>query len=248
MPETATPDVKLVSANPLADKVYTTEKAGISRRTHDEHFKLYEGYAKKTNEIRKALAEMELDPSKANQIYSQMRALKVDYTFENTSGDSVYFRAVHSIRPLQAAKEFQLIQCFCFDDQSLGPRETRELPVYFALSPRFPSNVDEIILSYTLFPRHTDGGSGPFGAQSLGDLYFLWSLERTAVAFDVRTIAGKEWYLWGAELIIDHQQPNGSWNDRYAGVVDTSFALLFLKRSNLVRDLTNKLVQVQPKP
>ena len=81
------------------------------------------------------------------------KPVKVDYTFENTSGDSVFFRAVHSIRPVQAAKEFQLMQCFCFEDQTLAPHETRVLPVYFALSPRFPENVNELVLNYTLFPR-----------------------------------------------------------------------------------------------
>lgn len=81
------------------------------------------------------------------------KPVKVDYTFENESGDSVFFRAVHSIRPNQAAKEFQLIQCFCFEDQTLGPYEKRVLPVYFALSPRFPSNVNELILNYSLFER-----------------------------------------------------------------------------------------------
>jgi len=77
----------------------------------------------------------------------------IEYTFTNMSDDSVYYRAVHSIFPIEAAREFQLIQCFCFDDQVLGPRETRRLPVYFALSPRFPTNVEEIILNYSLFPR-----------------------------------------------------------------------------------------------
>jgi len=65
----------------IPEKVYTTERVGISRKTHDEHLKLWQGYANKTNEIRKALAEMEIDPAKANQIYSQIRALKVNYAF-----------------------------------------------------------------------------------------------------------------------------------------------------------------------
>lgn len=65
----------------IPEKVYTTERVGISRKTHDEHLKLWQGYANKTNEIRRALAEMEIDPSKANQIFSQMRALKVNYAF-----------------------------------------------------------------------------------------------------------------------------------------------------------------------
>jgi cytochrome c oxidase assembly protein subunit 11 len=81
------------------------------------------------------------------------RPVHLAYTFTNLSDDSVHFRAVHSIAPQKAAREFQLIQCFCFDDQSLGPRETRDLPVYFALSPRTPSDVHEVLLSYTLFPR-----------------------------------------------------------------------------------------------
>jgi cytochrome c oxidase assembly protein subunit 11 len=81
------------------------------------------------------------------------KPVHVRYTFTNMSDDSVFFRAVHSIAPVEAAREFQLMKCFCFDDQSLGPRETVELPVYFALSPRTPPQVNELILSYTLFAR-----------------------------------------------------------------------------------------------
>jgi cytochrome c oxidase assembly protein subunit 11 len=81
------------------------------------------------------------------------RPVHLEYTFVNMSDDSVYFRAVHSISPLEAAKEFQLIKCFCFEDQVLGPRETRKLPVYFALTPRIPYDVHEVTLSYQLFPR-----------------------------------------------------------------------------------------------
>ncbi|MGE5176945.1 MAG: cytochrome c oxidase assembly protein [Hyphomicrobiales bacterium] len=84
------------------------------------------------------------------------KPVHLEYTFVNMSDDSVYFRAVHSIAPEEAAREFQLIQCFCFEDQTLGPRETRKLPVYFSLSPRTPTNVNEILLSYTLFPRDPD--------------------------------------------------------------------------------------------
>lgn len=75
-------EVRLVSVpESIPAKVYTTEKAGISKATHDNHLTLWKGYANKTNEIRKAIGEMDLDPAKANQIYSQMRALKVNYAF-----------------------------------------------------------------------------------------------------------------------------------------------------------------------
>ena len=81
------------------------------------------------------------------------KPVHLSYDFVNMSDDSVFFRAVHSIVPQAAAREFQLIQCFCFEDQALGPREARTLPVYFALSPRMPANIDELSLSYTLCPR-----------------------------------------------------------------------------------------------
>jgi cytochrome c oxidase assembly protein subunit 11 len=86
------------------------------------------------------------------------KPVRLSYVFVNMSDDSVFFRAVHSIVPVEAAKEFQLIQCFCFEDQALAPRERRDLPVYFALSPRFPPNVGEIILNYSLFPRDPKKG------------------------------------------------------------------------------------------
>ncbi len=80
----------------IPERVYTSERAGISRKTHDEHLKLWQGYANKTNEIRKALAEMQADPAKANQVYSQIRALKVDYTFayEGYINHNVYFETL----------------------------------------------------------------------------------------------------------------------------------------------------------
>lgn len=80
----------------IPEKVYTTERVGISRATHDNHLTLWKGYANKTNEIRKALASMEIDPAAANQIYSQMRALKVNYAFAygGLINHNVYFETI----------------------------------------------------------------------------------------------------------------------------------------------------------
>jgi Fe-Mn family superoxide dismutase len=80
----------------LPEKVFTTERVGISRKTHEEHLKLFQGYANKTNEIRKALAEAPLDPAKANQIYSTARALKVNYAFAYGGyiNHDVYFNTI----------------------------------------------------------------------------------------------------------------------------------------------------------
>lgn len=80
----------------IPEKVYTTERVGISRQTHDEHLKLWQGYANKTNEIRTKLSEMQVDPAKANQIFSEFRALKADYSFayEGYINHNIYFDTI----------------------------------------------------------------------------------------------------------------------------------------------------------
>jgi hypothetical protein len=79
------------------------------------------------------------------------------------------------------------------------------------------------------------------GFEAWGDLYYLWSLERVAVTYNLRTIGGKDWYAWGAGIIVANQLADGSWSDRFPGVPDTCFALLFLGRVNVVQDLSRNL-------
>ena len=55
------------------------ELDGISRTTIEAHYRLYQGYVAKRNEILGRLAEVDL--ASANQVYSDVRALKVDLTF-----------------------------------------------------------------------------------------------------------------------------------------------------------------------
>jgi Fe-Mn family superoxide dismutase len=55
------------------------ELDGISRETVEAHYKLYQGYVNKRNEVLGKLAGVDL--STANQVYSDLRSLKVDLTF-----------------------------------------------------------------------------------------------------------------------------------------------------------------------
>lgn len=92
-------------------------------------------------------------------------------------------------------------------------------------------------------PGRRGRGRGPrgpgrlVGAEALSDLYYLWSVERVAVAYRLPTLEGKDWYRWGAEALLKAQAADGSWQDRFGPGPETSFALLFLTRSNLARDL-----------
>ena len=60
---------------------FDKELDGISRQTMEDHFKLFEGYAKKSNECRKLLNEFDYGEIEGNQVYSPLRAVAVDYTF-----------------------------------------------------------------------------------------------------------------------------------------------------------------------
>jgi superoxide dismutase, Fe-Mn family len=66
-----------IRARELKPRLY--ELDGISRESVEAHYKLYQGYIAKRNEILGRLDGVDL--SAANQFYSEIRALKVDLTF-----------------------------------------------------------------------------------------------------------------------------------------------------------------------
>ena len=79
----------------------------------------------------------------------------------------------------------------------------------------------------------------------LQNLYFLWSVERVAVLYSMPTIGDKDWYRWGAQMLVTNQEAQGNWSGgQYPAnspTLDTCLALLFLKRANLAKDLTSRL-------
>jgi superoxide dismutase, Fe-Mn family len=66
-----------ISARELKPALF--ELDGISRASIEAHYKLYEGYVGKRNEILGKLAGVDL--GSANQVYSDIRALKVELSF-----------------------------------------------------------------------------------------------------------------------------------------------------------------------
>jgi hypothetical protein len=82
----------------------------------------------------------------------------------------------------------------------------------------------------------------PLYMREQGDeYYFLWALERVAVAYGLSTIGHTDWYAWGSDSLVSKQGQDGGWHGKYEGGVDDCFALLFLARANLARDLTVSL-------
>jgi Fe-Mn family superoxide dismutase len=72
-------------------KAALLELDGISRTSIEAHYKLYQGYVGKRNEILGKLASA--DPASANQVFSDFRALKVELSFAvgGIKNHEVYF-------------------------------------------------------------------------------------------------------------------------------------------------------------
>jgi hypothetical protein len=87
----------------------------------------------------------------------------------------------------------------------------------------------------------SSGGSSLLKADAMGDLSFLWCVERVGVLFDLETIGGQDWFAWGSEILLPWQHADGAWEEKHGAVIDTCFALLFLQRVNVAHDLTEVL-------
>src|SRR5215207_9039495 len=78
-----------IAARELKQELYDMD--GISRASVEAHYKLYQGYVNKRNEILGKLGDV--DASAANQVYSEIRSLKVDLTFAigGVKNHEIYF-------------------------------------------------------------------------------------------------------------------------------------------------------------
>ena len=76
---------------------------------------------------------------------------QVSYLVRNTSDRPITGQAVPSVSPGQAAQHFEKIECFCFEQQTLGPGEAREMPLAFMVKPEIARDIAQITLSYAFF-------------------------------------------------------------------------------------------------
>lgn len=89
-----------------------------------------------------AVASLQVHPGEMAQVV---------YEVVNTQDRSMEAQAIPSYAPQATAQFFRKMECFCFKQQTLGPKESRQMPVVFTIDPALPKNVTTITLSYTFF-------------------------------------------------------------------------------------------------
>jgi cytochrome c oxidase assembly protein subunit 11 len=75
----------------------------------------------------------------------------VMYEFRNQQDRTMAAQAIPSYAPMQAGAHFNKIECFCFNEYTLAPGESKRWPVAFVIDPKLPKDVTTITLSYTFF-------------------------------------------------------------------------------------------------
>jgi cytochrome c oxidase assembly protein subunit 11 len=75
----------------------------------------------------------------------------VMYEFRNREPRTMSAQAIPSYAPKQASPYFNKLECFCFNEYTLQPGESKRWPVVFVIDPKLPKDVSTITLSYTFF-------------------------------------------------------------------------------------------------
>jgi cytochrome c oxidase assembly protein subunit 11 len=75
----------------------------------------------------------------------------VMYEFRNEQNRVMSAQAIPSYAPKQATAHFNKLECFCFNEYTLQPGETKKWPVVFVIDGKLPKDVTTITLSYTFF-------------------------------------------------------------------------------------------------
>lgn len=88
----------------------------------------------------------------------------VMYEFRNAQNRRMSAQAIPSYAPHQAASHFNKVECFCFQQYTLEPGETKQWPVAFVIDPKLSKDVKTITLSYTFFEVGSGIPPAPQGA------------------------------------------------------------------------------------
>jgi cytochrome c oxidase assembly protein subunit 11 len=106
----------------------------------------------------------EFHPEQASVVVHPGALTTVMYEFKNTQPRTMTAQAIPSFAPGEAQAHFNKVQCFCFQQHTLAPGESKRWPVVFYVDGKLPKDVKTITLSYTFFEVGGTTPPAPSGA------------------------------------------------------------------------------------
>ncbi|MEJ0060618.1 MAG: cytochrome c oxidase assembly protein [Terricaulis sp.] len=99
---------------------------------------------------------IEFEPAAVSQSLRLGETGLAFYRVRNLSDQPVTVVASYNVTPHKIGKYFEKLECFCFQDQTLAPGQSAELPVVYFVDPALASDpdteeVNTVTLSYTFF-------------------------------------------------------------------------------------------------
>jgi cytochrome c oxidase assembly protein subunit 11 len=89
--------------------------------------------------------------------------MTVQYEFRNIQNRTMAAQAIPSYAPQLSGAHFNKLECFCFNEYTLKPGESKTWPVAFVIDPKLPKDVNTITLSYTFFEVGGKTPAAPVG-------------------------------------------------------------------------------------
>jgi cytochrome c oxidase assembly protein subunit 11 len=104
---------------------------------------------------------MVFKPKTAHMTVHPGELATVTYEVINATAANLVGQAIPSYAPRHSASHFKKLECFCFQQQELAGKQTREFPVVFVIDPKLPADITTITLSYTFFEVAGHAASKP---------------------------------------------------------------------------------------
>jgi cytochrome c oxidase assembly protein subunit 11 len=93
-------------------------------------------------EFKPALRSLEVHPGELATVM---------YEFRNVQSRTMAAQVIPCYAPQQAMAHFNKLECFCFNEYTQKPGESKQWPVVFYVDSKLPRDVKTITLSYTFF-------------------------------------------------------------------------------------------------
>jgi cytochrome c oxidase assembly protein subunit 11 len=97
------------------------------------------------------------EPEQTSLVARIGEVVTVDFLVTNESARETVGQAAYNVSPPTVGAYFSKINCFCFTEQRLLPKEKRAMPVVFFIDPELVKDSEQddlstITLSYTMYP------------------------------------------------------------------------------------------------